>query len=81
MPSSNPLSKSRPRSEASLILENEGISQAKLAGALRMSTSSLSRMLRGVQPLPFDFDGLLHAALGPELSRRLIAAVPRTVRR
>jgi len=75
MPSTHLLAKSRRRSYASLILEAHGVSQAKLADALEVSTSSLSRMLRGIQPLPPWFEKALRVTLGADEARQVTEAI------
>ena len=80
MPSPDLLSNRR-RSYASLILEANGICQAKLADLFEVSTSSLSRMLRGDQPLPHDFSRVLRAAIGPQAAEQVVTAVGREVPR
>lgn len=77
MLSSPPLSKNRRRSYASLILETHGVSQAKLADALEVSPSSLSRMLRGAQPLPDGFETALRVAVGADAARQVSTAIGR----
>ena len=74
---SPPLSKTRRRSYASLILDTHGVSQAKLADALKVSPSSLSRMLRGAQPLPDNFDTALRVAVGADAARQVSTAIDR----
>lgn len=64
MPSLAPLLKSRRRSPASLILDDLGVSQARLADALGVSTSSLSRMLRAGQRLPAGLEPAFRAVVG-----------------
>ncbi len=81
MPSPDLLSKSRRRSEASLMLDYVGVSQAKLADVLEVSTSSLSRMLRGIQPPPYGFERLLRVALGPEVASQVMSAVTKATTR
>ncbi len=75
MSSSAPLLKPRRRSPASLILDSFGISQAKLADALGISPTSLSRMLRGGQPRPIAFEAALRAAVGFDGARRVLVAI------
>jgi hypothetical protein len=77
MPSSAPLLKSRRRSPASLVLDELGVSQAKLADALGVSTTSLSRTLRGAQPLPGGFEPALRASVGADGTARVLAAIGR----
>jgi transcriptional regulator with XRE-family HTH domain len=69
------LHKARPRSPASLLLESHQISQAELAHALGVSPSSLSRILRSLQPLPEGFEVALRVALGPEGAASVLAAI------
>ena len=73
--SSSPLLKPRRRSPASLILDSFGVSQAKLADALGVSPTSLSRMLRGAQPRPVAFEPALRAAVGFDGAQRVLAAI------
>ncbi|MBN2113235.1 MAG: helix-turn-helix domain-containing protein [Acidimicrobiia bacterium] len=75
MPSLTPLLKSRRRCRASLILDDLGVSQAKLTDALGVSTTSLSRMLRGGQPLPAGFEFALRASIGADGTDRMLAAI------
>lgn len=69
------LRKPRRRSQASLLLDSFGISQVALADALGVSTTSLSRMLRGAQPRPVGFEVALRVAMGPEGVARMLAAI------
>ncbi|MEE9298179.1 MAG: helix-turn-helix domain-containing protein [Acidimicrobiia bacterium] len=69
------LRKTRPRSPASLVLESYRVSQAELAHALGVSASSLSRTLRGLQPLPEGLDVALRVALGPDGAEQVLAAI------
>lgn len=69
------LLKTRPRSPASLLLESHRVSQAELAHALGVSASSLSRILRGLQPLPEGLEVALRVALGAEDAASVLAAI------
>jgi len=69
------LSKSRRRSPASLVLDDLGISQARLADTLGVSKSSLSRVLAGQQPVPADLEPVLRGLLGRRDAARVVAAI------
>lgn len=69
------LHKTRPRSPASLLLESHRVSQAELAHALGVSASSLSRMLRGLQPRSEGLEVALRVALGADGARQVLAAI------
>lgn len=75
MLSSAPLLESRRRSPASLSLGALGVSQAKLADALGVPSTSLSRMLRGGQPLPAGLKLALRASIGAYGTDWVLAAI------
>ncbi len=63
------------------MLDYVGVSQAKLADVLEVSTSSLSRMLRGTQRPPYGFEQVLRVAVGPEVASQVMAAVTKATTR
>ena len=69
------LSRSRRRSSASLVLERHGVSQHKLADVLGVSTSSLSRTLGGLQPVPNGFELAIRTAVGKQALAEVLAAI------
>lgn len=71
----HPLTKSRRRSPASLILDSLGVSQNRLAEALGVSESSLSRVLAGRQPIPSDLEPVLRGLLGRGDAARVLGAI------
>ncbi len=73
---SAPLTKSRQRSPASLILETLGISQTKLAEALGVSKTTVTRMLAGTSPTSPHLEAVLRAVVGEERTSEVLAAIP-----
>ena len=71
-----PLTKSRRRSPASLILETLGISQTKLATALGVSKTTVTRMLAGTSRTSPQLEAVLRAVIGEERTSEVFAAIP-----
>ena len=70
------LNKTRRRSPASLILETLGISQTKLAAALGVSKTTVTRMLAGTSSTSPHLEAVLRAVIGEERTFEVFAAIP-----